>query len=190
MSKTVWTGVGGVIAALAAGALLPEIAVLAVAGAATVAIGSGALEIRNRYRDAHRCQDCGEQSSNLVKFNWKWLAEKERPTAEQVCPRCFDLGHWAEQVGRYEMAVDAAADVTTYSVRYQGRVPKSVDPEIPVAGAWFFEKDDADKSLKVTAAYLGKNLVKQCKEERRSVGSTPVRSEWRYVGIAGSAAIG
>jgi len=183
MSKTVWTGVGGVIAALAAGALLPEIAVLAVAGAATVAVGTGALEIRNRYRAAHRCGACSEQASDLIKLDWTWLAEDVRPDAEQVCPQCFHQGRWGAQYRRYEMAIDAADDVTSYSIRYQGRVPNSVGQEIPVAGAWFPEKDDADRSLKVTAAYLGKNLVKQCKEERRSVGSTPVRSEWRYVGV-------
>lgn len=190
MSKTVWAGAGGVLAALAAAALLPEIAVVAVAGAATVAVGTGALEIRNRYRDAHRCQDCGEQSSDLVKLDWTWLAENERPAVEQVCPQCFHQGHWGAQYRRYEMVVDAADNVTTYSARYQGRVPDSVDQEIPVAGAWFLEKGDAEKSLTVTAAYLGKNLVKQCREERRSVGSTPVRSEWRYIGTAGCVAIG
>ncbi|MFP3801173.1 hypothetical protein [Paraburkholderia sp. SIMBA_027] len=189
MSKTVWAGAGGVLTALAAAALLPEIAVVAVAGAATVAVGTGVLEIRNRYRAAHRCQACGEQASDMVRLDWKWLAEAVRPTAEQVCPRCFHQGQWGAQYRRYEMAVDSADDVTTYSARYKGRVPNSVDQEIPVAGAWFLGKDDADKSLKVTAAYLGKNIVTQCKEERRSVGSTPVRSEWRYVGVAGCAAI-
>ncbi len=74
-----------------------------------------------------------------------------------------------------------------FSARYKGKVPLSEGPTIEVAGGWFLDKDDAEKSLRITVCYLGKNFVSQVKEERRSVGDTPVRSEWRYVGVAGRA---
>ncbi|MBW5805866.1 hypothetical protein FOZ70_14050 [Burkholderia sp. COPS] len=190
MGKLEWVvaGAGAVVAGAAAVAALPEIVV---AGAA-VAVGSAAVGAYKNYQ-ARRCDACGvrvDKSRDLTTLDWTWLAENERPAAEQVCLQCFHQGHWGAQYRRYEMALDAAGQVTTYSARYQGRVPNSVSREIPVAGAWFLEKDDAEKSMKVTAAYLGKNLVTQCKEERRSVGSTPVRSEWRYIGIAGRTVIG
>lgn len=185
MAKFEWVvaGAGAVVAGAAAVAALPEIVVVG----AAVAVGSTAVGAYKSYQ-SRRCDACGIRVGkfrDIKELDWKWLAEEERPAVERACPQCFYQGQWGAQCRRYEMAIDAADDVTTYSARYQGRVPNSVDQEIPVAGAWFLEKGDAEKSLKVTAAYLGKNLIKQCKEERRSVGATPVRSEWRYVGIAG-----
>ncbi len=86
---------------------------------------------------------------------------------------------------RYAGAIKCSANVPTFSARYKGKVPHSEDPTIEVAGGWFLDKDDAEKSLKVTTCYLGKNFASRVREERRSVGDTPVRSEWRYIGMAG-----
>lgn len=181
MSKSGWIGVaGGVVAVVGAVIALPEIIV---AGAA-VAVGAAVVEGYNRWAQSKHCQRCANSSESLKILDWTWLAEDHRRTVTRVCPNCFDHPDYADY-RRYEHAVENSSSITVFSARYNGHIPTSTDPMIDVASAWFLDKDDAEKSLQVTACYLGKNYVAQVKEARRSVGDTPVRSEWRYIGLAG-----
>jgi hypothetical protein len=177
MSKAGWlAAAGGAVAAVGVIVALPEV----IAVGAVVAVGAAAA---GAYEHFFTCQVCGARTTKLETLSWDWLSEDLRQP-EHVCSTCID-GAIGVDFRRYANAIKHSTNVSTYSARYKGQVPHSADPTIDVAGAWFFDKDDAEKSLKVTAGYLGKNFVSQVKEERRSVGDTPVRSEWRYVGVAG-----
>lgn len=82
------------------------------------------------------------------------------------CHACFEE-RIAPMLRSYERALSDEASVETWPTTYAGRVP--VDPaeeQLKVASTWHREKDDALEQIRITALFLGFDIVYKVRFER------------------------
>jgi hypothetical protein len=88
-----------------------------------------------------------------------------------MCGNCYQ-SKAVPFIQKYDAALEKAKKLETWSSNYKGRIPRKNEPSEEISSNWFRKKDSAEWQLKVTAAYLGYDLVAELQYESRT-GSEP-----------------
>jgi len=139
--------------------------------------------------DCHvTCKHCGEAfCASCVKFvqksNFHYL--KEAPIAGCHCSGCWDLVV-LPLFEKYAEAKMKVVDVTCYSKNYRGKIRVNPSSQQEIQTDWWKDKDEAEYSLKVIAAFQGYNVIHGLSfdTETEYEGNYTFR-RWSAIGIAG-----
>lgn len=105
-----------------------------------------------------------------------------------MCADCYQ-SKAVPLIQKYDAALEMAKKLETWSSNYKGRIPRKSEPSEEISSNWFRKKDSAEWQLKVTAAYLGYDLVaglrydKRTEEEPGTGKGTYRYTEWKAIGI-------
>ena len=129
------------------------------------------------------CNDCQKK----LEYTYLCPAQRRRDgetDSEVFCKKCFISEE--EEYNKYQLAVERQAEVETWSKNFRGRIPiKAGATEIAIQTDIFLDKDDALKSLKVTAIYLGFNIIYKVNYVPNTASSENYKyTTWRAEGIA------
>jgi len=133
------------------------------------------------------CKHCGEEFcsscvASVLRDNFFYL--KEAP-AGCYCQGCWDLVV-VPLLEKYAEAKTEAAGVTCVSKNYRGRIRVNPSSQQEFTTDWWKDKDEAEYSLKVIAAYHGYTLVHGLSfEAETSYDGNYAFRRWSATGIAG-----
>lgn len=145
------------------------------------------------FRWKHECCGCeGVFCSKCLKsfYGYKDLVVNTSEAGD-YCSNC-----WGQQVApvveKYKTSQQNASSVELVSVNYKGKIniDQNVQPTI-LKSSWYKNREDAESSLKLSAAFLGCDTVlefaleKNSKDEPSNTGKGRyTRSIWRATGKA------
>jgi hypothetical protein len=137
-----------------------------------------------------RCDDCLRRppTAEWLSFG-EWLPSADFAIWGKLCSGCYQ-SKVVPFVQKYEAAQAAAKNLQTWSLNYKGHIPRKNEPEQAMVSDWWRERDSAEWQLKVTAAYLGYDLVVELQHEKRTSQEasdngkgTHYYTEWQARGI-------
>lgn len=139
------------------------------------------------FEEEFKCRGCSKTvcSDCLIKPpKLKYLAFDLIEPAGRCCNNCHSETNWTAINQKYEYCLDNYEQVKTYSINYEGNVPKAAGSEKNIIITDFFkDRSDAEKSLKVSAAYIECDLVTEKSFEKgKSQDGNYVHSVWRAIG--------
>lgn len=126
---------------------------------------------------------CGKCVESIKNGNFSYL--EDLPIMGYHCQGCWDL-MVKPLLEKYEDAKMAAWEVTCYSKNYRGHIRVNPASQQEIETNWFKDKDEAEYSLKVIAAYQGYNLVHNLSfDVKNSYDGNYTYRMWSATGIAG-----
>ncbi len=150
------------------------------------------------FRKRFRCTMCGaitcKQCRRTIPDQLEDIAVPvfEYPRGTVICVTCFqDVVPEAEE--KMAAARTGASRVDTWPASYRGQIPVDTTKDVhQIASRYFSDKQIAHSALKVTAAYLGCDLVYEVRYDRETksppsgqgAAAEPVYV-WRAMGTAG-----
>jgi FYVE zinc finger len=143
------------------------------------------------FRWRHQCVECSTTRCTACLRSppaEEWLSFRVFKDTGDLCGDCYQ-SKAVPFVQKYEAALTTAKNLQTWSVNYKGSIPRRGEPTEDIASNWWREKESAERQLKVTAAYLGYDLVAELRYEKRTEEEpgtgkgTFYFTEWKATGI-------